>query len=610
MTVVERSRIVTLPQSVANRIAAGEVVERPAAVVKELIENSIDAAPTRITVVIEDAGRTLIKVVDDGIGMTESDLATAIGRYSTSKINRFEDLEHLTTFGFRGEALPSIAAVSRLTITSRARGNDVGNELKAAGGKVEKYEPVAAPEGTSVSVSHLYFNVPARRKFLRKDTTEIKWIVSVFKYYTLSFPGISWQLYRNDELFYDFPATDGRGRLASVFGDDVAEEMIEIDHRHGWLKVNGWISPASLAQRTVSDQFMFINRRSIYNYRLNKAVQSACEPYYISGGHPIYVILLEAAPDMFDINVHPAKKEVKFADENGAYRTVWGAIKTAFKAEQMPEELTGASLGRKQASHTTSSAIRSPVDAPSHLTPFVPAPHHQKDGHVPVLPFPPVRKLTPDSDRTQDTIPSSFSKADRSVNTPIRNSEEGPVIWQVFDTYLLSQLKTGLVLIDQHVAHERVLYERALRAIEKEPWVSQQLLFPVSLTVSPEDFAIIDDCLPLLKAMGFAVEPIGPRDFRIFAVPTGIKISNERDMLLGIIAEYRETLTTDSDPRHILAAAFACRGAVKAGQPLNTAQMQRLVDELFQTEDPEFCPHGRPIYHVISRKEIDKWFKR
>ena len=606
----KRRSIIALSQSVADRIAAGEVVERPAAVVKELVENALDAGATRVTVVIEDAGRTLIKVVDDGIGMSGSDLAAAVGRHTTSKITRFEDLENLTTFGFRGEALPSVAAVSRLTILSRARGEEVGTELMIAGGRVEKCEPTAAPEGTSVSVGHLFYNVPARRKFLRQDSTEFKWIASVFKHFALAFPRVSWELYRNGEQLYQLPSGDDRDRLAGLFGDDVAEEMIEIDLQREWLRVRGWISPASLAQRSTSDQYLYVNKRQITSPRLNRAVYTACEPYYTSGGHPIYVIELEAAPDRFDINVHPAKKEVKFDDEKGVFSGLWSAVRGAISSNRAPRELArGRAQGETSGGRRVFSE-RSPVRAPAHLTPFVPIPRQYDAPRGAVLPFPADRKRTPDGAGAVKPPGQESGKPDRTLEAPVYDAGEGPTIWQLFDTYLISPLKTGLVIIDQHVAHERVLYERALGAIEREPWTSQQLLFPVSFNVSPEDVQIVEECLPLLRAMGFELETTGPREFKILSVPAGIQIASERDLLLGIVAEFKDTAATGSDARNRLAAAFACRGAVKAGQPLETVEMQRLIDELFQTEDPEFCPHGRPIYHVINKREIDKWFRR
>ena len=606
---IKENRIITLSQSVADRIAAGEVVERPSAVVKELIENALDASADRITIVIKDAGRTLIKVVDNGFGMTGSNLAAAVGRHSTSKLTRFEDLESLSTFGFRGEALPSIAAVSRLTIQSRARGEDVGTELMIAGGKVERCEPAACPEGTSFSVEHLFYNVPARRKFLRSDATEFKWITTVFKHFALAFPEITWELFRNDECLYKLNATDGRGRLAGIFGDDIAEESIKIDDTRGWMKVNGWVTPGSLAQRTTSDQYLFVNKRPINSPRLNKAIYTACEPYYTSGGHPIYVIFIESSPTWFDINVHPAKKEVKFADEKSAFSSLWSAVRGAISSARTPREFSEKAIAKATSVSDMKASERSPVDAPAHLTPFIPVPRQHRAPRGPLLPFPPDRTKAGDS-VTSSSVHTPEAPDLISSATEVHTGPEGPIIWQVFETYLVSPLRTGLVFIDQHVAHERILYERALKAIEQAPWSSQQLLFPVTFSVSPEDVPLVEECLPLLRSMGFAVEETGLREFEIQAVPSGIQISSEREMMLGIIAEYKDTAMTDIDPRHRLAAAFACRGAVKAGQPLESEQMQRLIDELFQTEDPEFCPHGRPIYHVISRREIEKWFKR
>jgi DNA mismatch repair protein MutL len=595
---------------VADRIAAGEVVERPASVVKELAENALDAGATRISVVIEDAGRTLIKVVDDGWGMTGAELIQAIGRHATSKLRRFEDLESLATFGFRGEALPSIAAVSRLEIISRARGEEVGTILKVAGGRVERCEPVAAPDGTSVSIGHLFFNVPARRKFLRSDNTEFKWITTVFRHFALSFPEINFELFRGREAVYQLAAAEPRTRLVGLFGDDVAAEMLEINHRHGWLSVRGWISPPSLTQRTSGDQYLFVNRRPINSPRLNRAVYTAYEPNLVNGGHPIYAIHLEANPDRYDINVHPAKKEVKFADEEGTFAGVWAAVRNAVSAWHKPQEITPVKQPVKQMGASDIIAQRAQVPAPAHLTPYIPVPRGYQQPAGTATPFPrdDRRPFQPAAQPTSGPEPPTAPET--LAPTARESSADGPVVWQVFDTYMVSPLTTGVVFIDQHIAHERVLYERALAAMEQEPWVSQTLLFPVTFNVRNEDLPMVEECLPLLRAMGFEVDPIGPREFRIVSAPAGVRIASEREMLIGIIDEYRDTAATQLDPRQRLAAAFACRGAVKAGQPLEVEEMRRLIDELFNTEDPEFCPHGRPIYHVLNRREIDKWFKR
>lgn len=627
-----RPRIATLPQAVADRIAAGEVVERPAAVIKELIENALDAGAKALTVVVADSGRTLLRVVDDGLGMTGSELAAAIGRHATSKLRRFEDLEKLTTFGFRGEALPSIAAVSRLDVVSRARGEEIGARLTVSGGVVADLTPVACPEGTSVSVGHLFHNVPARRKFLRSDATEFKWITLIFKHFALAFPEVSFELFRGDEPLYQLPVAEPRRRLASLFGDDVAEELIDVEQSGGWLRVKGWVSPPQLAQRAASDQYLFVNRRPINSARLNRAVYNGAEPYYSSGGHPFYVMMLECSPDRFDINVHPAKKEVKFADESGAFGAVFGAVRGAIGASLEPGGMVhppaaGGQLGRPSSPTSAPFAQRAPVEAPPHLTPYTPLPRRHLAPRGPLMPFPPA-DASSSAGRFEDSPPPLFDPHTRegaetrpqsdildgasrpSYEAIPREEGDGPVIWQVFDSFIVSPLKTGLVFIDQHVAHERVLYERALDSLEKTPWVSQQLLFPTGLQLPPEDVAMVEELLPLLRAMGFGVERFGPREFRILSVPAGIRIAAERAMLLGMVEEMREGAAGGADPRQRLAAAFACRGAVKAGQPLERGEMLRLIEELFQSEDPEFCPHGRPIYHVLNRREIEKWFKR
>ncbi len=618
-----RSKVTVLPQAVANRIAAGEVVERPAAVVKELIENSIDAGATKITVAIQDAGRTLMRVVDNGCGMTENDVTNALGRHATSKLQRFEDLESLDTFGFRGEALPSVAAVSRLEIVSRPTDSEVGTQLKVSGGTVDRCEPISASQGTSISVSALFYNVPARRKFLKSDATEFKWIAVVFRQFALAFPGISFELYRGKKRVYDLQATSPINRIAEMFGDDIAEELIEVNLDREWIKITGFISPPSLTQRNRDSQYLFLNRRPIISPTLYHSLYASCEPYFVSGGHPMYILAIEMSPDRFDINVHPAKKQVKFADESGVRSAVWSAVRNAITGARTPEEFThdrsDVKDSKTERDGNVGNGTLAPIKTPSHLKAYTPIPRQFNAPRAPVLPFPVADRSERPQEELSFTTPQDSMPSGENLKSGIdfehgfesgSGQQETPRIWQAFDTYLISPLKTGLAFIDQHIAHERILYERALSAMDKVPWDSQQILFPVTISVASEDVDLIIEAIPLFEAMGFAIEQFGPVDFRVLAVPAGVRISDESEMVLGIFDEYRKGISDDKDPRKLLAASFACHAAIKANQPLKPAEMQRLIEDLFRTEDPEFCPHGRPIYHVLSRKEIDKWFKR
>ena len=611
---INTKRIIrTLPPQVANRIAAGEVVERPAAVIKELVENSIDSGATQITIVIEDAGRTLMSVIDNGAGMSQSDLISAIGRHTTSKLTRFEDLESLETYGFRGEALPSIVAVSRTEIMSRLQGDEIGSRLKIAGGDVELQEPASTPEGTTISVGHLFYNVPARRKFLRTDATEFKWIATVFRYFALAFPEIAWKFYRSKELLYDLPAVeDSRERLAGLFGDDVAEEFIPVNYEHQRLKVRGWISPPDRAQRSKDDQYLFMNRRAITHPRLSWRISEAWKPYNVTGGgHPMYIIFIEASPDRFDINVHPAKKEIKFVDERGTINTVWQAIREALKAFRLPDDLVPPSIPQhtqKRADSTKGKPVQ--TNSSAYSSPYLSVPSRYGASRTANPPFPSVHAEAERTGSSGLNDSAGFDPESSPEQTFTQYEDEQKTVLQIFDTFILSPLKTGVVFIDQHIAHERILYEQALAAMNKTPWESQQLLFPTTFSVNPEDAAMVKEVSPLLEMMGFELEALEEGEFRIAAVPVGLNVSDEREMLLGIIAELRENATVELDPRQRLAAAFSCRGAVKAGQPLEAEMMRWLIDELFRCEDPEFCPHGRPIYHVLSRRDIEKWFKR
>lgn len=610
---VGRSVIQKLSSAVANSIAAGEVVERPSAVIKELMENALDAGAKNIIVVIVDAGRTLMQVIDDGSGMSETDMQASVQRHSTSKLSQFADLESLQTFGFRGEALPSVAAVSRLVMTSCLKDNELAIRMKISAGEIDSISPVSAAPGTSISVSHLFYNVPARRKFLKSDSTEFKWIASVFRQFAIAFPAVGFKLTHGKNTMYDLAASTQLERLASLFGDDIAEDMIEINHQRSWLTVKGFITPPSLTLRHKNDQYLFLNRRPITNNRLNHAIYTACEPYFISGGHPIYAVFLEASPERFDINVHPAKKEIKFADESVAYSGLWSAIRSSITGARLSSESVNAIAPGSQ-KLTEQVAEIANVQSPPHLKPYTPIPRHYSGPARDPLPFPPSRGqsgLTPIADGTGESIsPSSDKLTEEGESYSLSKSNDEPEVWQVMNTFIISPLKTGLVFIDQHIAHERILYEKALSAMEKEPFPSQQLLFPSTFSVQPEDVKLIEEILPLIAAMGFSVTAFGPREFRISSVPVGFKIGDEKALLLGILDEYQQITGVQSDPRQNLAAAFSCKAAIKAGQALNEIEMRKLIDDLFQSDDPEFCPHGRPIYHVLSQKEIEKWFKR
>jgi len=619
----QKRPIVILSQGVANRIAAGEVVERPAAVAKELIENAIDSGASNITVVVQDAGRTLIQVIDDGAGMNSEDIQNSVKRHATSKISRFEDLETLYSFGFRGEALPSIASVSRLEIISRQHDSDVGTILKITGGEFERCEPVSASPGTSISVSHLFFNVPARRKFLRKDATEFKWIVNTFRQFALAFPNISWKFYRNRDLLHDLPVTTPRERIAGLFGDDIAEELLEINHTGNWLKATGFISPPSLLQRNKDSQFLFLNKRPVSHPGLSHTIYTACEPFFVSGGHPLFVVFLEASPDRFDINVHPAKKEVKFADESGVRSMLWLSVRNAVTSERRDQVVSAPSKSedsppKPQGFLERSNVGKPATDAqtPQHLRPFLPMDKRYNVPRGQTMPFPSnTQKAVVEEPDESGVIPEPSFEELRTLEHPKWETDNNQFnkeisIWQLDESYILAPVKSGMVFVDQHAAHERILYEKALTSMDKAPWPSQRELFGAIIKVSEENIPFVEEALPLLNAMGFGLKKVDNGKYSILSTPAGVNVSDSEDMVHGIIDEYCEGVSTQEDPRKQLAASFSCRAAIKAHHKLEHEEMQRLIEELFQTEAPEFCPHGRPIYHILRTNEIEKWFKR
>jgi DNA mismatch repair protein MutL len=565
------SKIHILSESLMKRIAAGEVVERPASVVKELIENSLDAEATSVMLQIRGHGLELIQVTDNGEGMTEEDLQFCSKRHATSKITSVEDLENIQSFGFRGEALASIGSVSKLTIISRTKQEETASQITVEEGQIQEMGKKAFSSGTTVMVRNLFTNVPARRKFMKSPATEIKQVIGVFKRMALSHPHVDFSLYINDEKTMDFRKTEMENRVREVFGREKFGLMLPVSRSYGSLEIDGYICRPGEFRRTREDQLFFLNNRYIQNRSLMHAVISAYGPRLDHREFPFFLIFIRQDAKFHDVNVHPTKIEVRFADEKYVHDAVHRAVQEALRTRQSVPEFY---LVRRNIDRTN------PSNRPD-------------SGNSEQLSL-------------QAQMPDSLTGQDPGSS---RIRPEPAQFWQVHNRYILSQIKSGLTMIDQHAAHERILYEKALWARHLSGSASQQLLFPHTLQLAADDLIILSEIVSHLEKIGFSIRQFGGNTIIIDSVPVELK-SGEANVVIEILEEYKENRSRATDIWEAVAASYACKAAIKSGDPLTQQEMANLVDQLFASKDPYFCPHGRPIVVNLTLAEIDKRFGR
>jgi len=597
------SIIQILPEHLANKIAAGEVVERPASVVKELVENALDADADSIELHIEQGGKQLIQVVDNGSGMSEDDLQLAFERHATSKIRDEADLDRIETLGFRGEALPSIASVAQIEIKSRHKTSDSTYMLRISGGQKQPLKRIAGNPGTSISVRNLFFNTPARRQFLRSDSAEAQRIILTMKQFTLAYPHISFKIMFDGREVLVYPAQDAGDRVQEIFGPEVFKALIKVDSSLGGAVLRGFISRPDTVRKARGNQYLFINGRPVQNKALNHAVFQAYGHSIMPGEYPYYVLFLEYDPGLIDVNVHPTKMEVRFANEQSIYHFFMHAVQTALNKESVIPAFSSATAGGSIIRNTISE-----MDKPREimqelvsrkrdmarfsgsqlsLTYFQPAP--AADAGKPAV-----------IQKEPDLVEKQVLKPTTEVN-----------FWQLHHRYIVTEIRSGLVFIDQHVAHERILYEKITRILsEGERSYSQKLLFPHKMTLSPDDFAVFRDISEALTRFGFSITVFSGTSIVIEAMPVDVKIGRESQILLDIIDYYRNHPLQGFNHLEKVSAAYACKNAVKSGEVLTAGEMQTLVDQLFACESPFFCPHGRPVIVTFEMEELDKKFKR
>lgn len=637
----ERRPIRTLDEQLVNRIAAGEVVERPAAALKELIENSIDAGAMRIEIEAEMGGRRLIRVRDDGIGMTRTDALNALQRHATSKIASDADLTRIATLGFRGEALPSIASVSRMDILTRAFEEDTGTRIVVEGGEVKAVEEVGAPIGTTVTVRDLFFNVPARLKFLKTVPTELGHIIETVTRYAFAYPDVSFRLiHERQELIF----TPGNGDLltaaASIWGRETVQGMVQVDYERDGIRVWGLIAPPHQTRPTRQHQYFFVNLRPVRNKTLTAALDEAYKTLTPEKRYPACILLVGIDPRQVDVNVHPAKIEVRFQREQGVFEAVVNAIRAALLQHGMipsalpPSESRGHAITparppdaetihqilMQRAGLAPAEPVGTPAPpetlAPAGETPALPETLARADAtpaRPAVDPFAATLSLPLPTPAPTDETPTLLDTEPlQTTHLPFAYLlDDLYILGQVRNTYIVASTRQGLALIDQHVAHERVLYEQLCYKRGALPIPKQHLLTPETLQLSRRDALLLQEKLPELEAIGFELEPFGVDTYLIRAVPAALK-GDPVQTLRDIVDELVELSVSKRLPvaREQIWITASCKLAVKAGDPLSMPEMRKLIEDLARTENPYLCPHGRPITIILTWQEIERKFKR
>jgi DNA mismatch repair protein MutL len=608
--------IVILPDELVDKIAAGEMVERPASVVKELVENSIDAGAKTIGVEIKNGGIKFIRVTDDGVGMSEENAALAFHRHATSKIRSLEDLGRISSLGFRGEALPSIASVSYLDMLTRSSGSLNGTELKMEGGIIHDRKPAGVPVGTSVVVKELFYNVPARRKFLKTMLTETRHIIDLLTKFSLAYPEISFKLDSDGRELFNFPAVDSTDeRIGDIFGKDKKERLLKIREGKDKTSVSGFLGKPEISPSHRAELYLFVNRRPITSRSFYHAVQSGYGDLLPKGKYPFAIIFIRIDPGSVDVNVHPSKSEVRFANEREMHDLVFAKIKESLTSpatipgievkEKINIPLSGASPPKEVSRERTESFLAAKsIPGLEHMEgrevkSGVPEQSDQKSLFTSVREKEERGGTKGDSETGRNVIPGEMA----SEGTKYK-------FWQLADTYILLQLKDNLLVLDQHAAHERILYEEALRNLTQKPAASQQILFPAVTDLTPGELQLLAEHEELIRRLGFGVERFGGRTVMVTAVPPGTRNKSGEGFLKEILVQLELEEKVEKDKVRALAKSFACHAAIKAGERLNQEEMVNLVHNVFATEEPYSCPHGRPTIIRLTLEELNKKFGR
>jgi DNA mismatch repair protein MutL len=604
-------QIQTLESHLVNQIAAGEVVERPSSVIKELVENSLDAGAKSISVEVEAGGTRLIRIVDDGGGIAKDELILAISRHATSKIRNLEDLEKIGSLGFRGEALPSIASVSRLSIcshqasTEHAEPNHANHGWKINARDDQTPVPDASAPGTTIEVRELFYNVPARKKFLRTEQTEYKHIESLFKTLALSHPQVAFRLIHNQKTIYQLRAADNldeqRQRLAVLCGKDFANSLIEINIEIENLRLTGWVALPTFNRSQADMQYFFVNQRIIKDKLVSHAVRQAYHDVMFHGRHPAFVLSLEMDARQLDVNVHPQKHEVRFRNSREVHNFLYGGLHRALADVQPAQQIDSPAFAMTESQPQSASLPNISEQTGISFNRFASYPASPSPGRL--------------GEQTKAYVALLQTNAP-DQNQPENHDQQVPplgfAIAQLKGIYILSENVEGLVVVDMHAAHERIVYERMKQNAAEEGVIKQPLLVPFSLNVSQAEADLVEENEVLFEHLGFSVERLGHEQVRVRAIPALLKNANTEQLIRDVLSDFIEYGRSDriKEYENEMLSTMACHGSVRANRLLSISEMNALLRDIEQTERSGQCNHGRPTWKQLSLDQLDKFFKR
>lgn len=622
-----------LADSVANQIAAGEVVQRPASAVKELIENAIDAGADKIKLIVKDAGKSLIQVIDNGCGMSITDARLCFERHATSKIRQAEDLFAIRTMGFRGEAMASIAAIAQVELKTKRVEDELGTVIEIEGSKVINQQPEALPAGTSIAVKNLFYNIPARRNFLKSNAVEMRHIIDEFQRVALAHPKIFFSLHSDGNELFHLPSETLKQRIVHLFGKNYNQRLVPVEEDTTIITVSGFIGKPEFAKKTRGEQFFFVNKRFVKDPYLHHAVMNAYEDILPADTYPLYVLFIEIDPSKIDINVHPTKTEIKYEDDKAMYAILRSTVKRSlgryniaptldFNQEtsfnnlitdkpldeiQVPtisfnpnfnpfEDATSSSSGSSRASNYAA-GLEKKAGIPQNWNAL----------------YQITQQDTPEqlSLHGNEQATSHDSIAERS-SSPAPSEETAKQFFQLHNRFIVSQIHSGFMLIDQQAAHERILFERYLEQLEHNQGSSQQSLFPQTVELSAADFALMEDILPEIQTLGFQVRPFGKTTFIVDGIPADIGQGiNETKILEQLLEDFKNNKDElQLNKRETLARSLAKNAAIKPGTTLSNQEMAELIDKLFATQSPSISIHGKPIVITITLQELMERFNK
>ena len=603
-----------LPDNIANQIAAGEVIQRPASAVKELMENAIDAGATEINLIVNDAGKALIQVIDNGKGMSETDARMSFERHATSKIKNIEDLFRIKTMGFRGEALASIAAVAQVELKTKKQDETTGTYIEIDNSVVKKQEPVAMQQGTSIAMKNLFFNVPARRNFLKSNTAELRHIIDEFIRVAMSFPEIFFSLTSNGQEVFHLDKGTLKQRIVQLLGNNYAAKLVSVQEKTDYMNIYGFVGKPETAKKTRGDQYLFVNNRFIKSAYLNHALMSAFSEMIAKDSFPMYVLFIDMDPAQVDINVHPTKQEIKFEDEKIVYAFVQSVVKHALAQFSITPTLDfelDASIQKLDAINKPFTEEKKSVASSSSLyntftqknqAHFIENKSELK--HWREFYEPTTVDRQPTTEVQQSTTNTFLPK------TCDEQRATGNLL-QLHNTFIVLQNDKGFMVIHQQNAHERVLYERFLNAVLGKHIATQQSLFPATIELTPTDTLILTELLPDLHYLGYQLEPFGNNTFVIQGTPAGLEQGNEKTAIEKMLDQYKNfSGDLKFSKREKLLRSLAWQQSIKPGVSLTETEMKTLVDDLFACNTPNITPNGKPTYTDFKKNELDKLFGR